>query len=443
MASMREQAEAIDALVQQAYRAGEPGAAVIVVKEGQPLYRGAVGLAQVELGVPLAPEMIFRLASITKQFTAVAVLMLMEQGKLELSDSLTRFLPDYPTHGHTITVEHLLTHTSGIRSYTDMEEWRSLWSKDFTVAELTDFFKYKPMQFAPGTRWAYNNSGYHLLGSIIEQVSGQPYGQFLQQHIFEPLGMRHSCYDDTRRIIPNRVAGYEKTPDGYLNSTYLSMTQPYAAGALLSTVDDLALWDRSLADATLISRENLKRAWSPYILADGSPTDYGYGWGVGTWQGRATAEHSGGIHGFSTFALRVPDEQVFVAVLSNNAGGPNTELLALRLAGLAMGAPYEPPAPVELDAASLDALAGVYALPEDATWTITREGGQLKAERSGWGPLTLNSVGESSFVVDGMPLFRVVFAPGTEGKPDALELHGRSGLRETATRAEGSAATAE
>src|SRR5215216_3458781 len=185
----------IDALLQAAYQPNEPGAAVIALKDQQPVFRKGYGLANLELHVPITPDTVFRLASVTKQFTAVAILMLMEQGKLALQDPITRFLPDYPTHDHTITVEHLLTHTSGIRSYTDMPEWPPLWRKDFSVGELIDSFKDQPMQFAPGTRWAYNNSGYVLLGAIIEQLSGLSYAQFVQQHIFEPLGMRQSYYD--------------------------------------------------------------------------------------------------------------------------------------------------------------------------------------------------------------------------------------------------------
>src|SRR4051812_37064486 len=227
-------------------------------------------MANFELGVPITPDMVFRLASVTKQFTAVATLMLMEQGLLALDDPITRFWPDYPTHDHTITVEHLLTHTSGIRSYTDMPDWPPLWRKDFAVQELIDYFKDQPMPFAPGTRWAYNNSGYVLLGAIIEQLSGLSYAQFMQQRIFEPLGMRQSYYDRTPQIIPKRADGYQKGADGYTNAEYLSMTQPYAAGALASTVDDLARWDRALVSGTLLQPATLARAWTPYQLADGT-----------------------------------------------------------------------------------------------------------------------------------------------------------------------------
>ena len=215
--------------------------------------------------------------------------------------------------------------------------------------------------------------------------------------------MQHTCYDDTRRIIPNRVAGYQKVADGYTNAEYLSMTQPYAAGGLLSTIDDLAIWDAALTDGKLLAPETLERAWTPYRLADGSLTEYGYGWDIGAWQGRTTIEHSGGIHGFTTYALRIAQEQVFVAVLSNNAGRSSTELLALRLAGLAMDAPYEPPTTISLDAERLDVFAGVYQLPDEAAWTLAREDERLVAQRTGWAPIPLVAIDATTFALRARP----------------------------------------
>jgi D-alanyl-D-alanine carboxypeptidase len=426
----------IDALLQAAYQPDEPGAAVIAVKDRRPVFRSAYGMANLELGVPLAPDMVFRLASITKQFTAVAILMLMEQGRLALQDPITRFLPDYPTHDHAITIEHLLTHTSGIRSYTDMPEWPPLWRKDFTTQELIDFFKYQPMQSAPGKRWAYNNSGYHLLGAIIEQVSGQSYEQFVQQHIFEPLSMRQSYYDHPTRIIPKRVAGYQKEPDGYANAEYLSMTQPYAAGALASTVDDLAQWDAALSRGALLRPETLERAWTPYRLADGSLTGYGYGWMIGEWQGRRTMEHSGGIHGFGTYALRMPAEGLFVAILSNNPGAASRELLTLKIAGLLIGQPYQEPTPIALDAQEYARLAGHYRSATGGDWTITSSDNSLLAQEAGGDQITLQPVSDSEFFMQDMPLQRLVFTFGAAGAVTGLEWRGRFGSPIEASRTE-------
>jgi CubicO group peptidase (beta-lactamase class C family) len=184
---------------------------VIVVKDGRTLFRRAYGMADLELGVPLQPDMVFRLGSITKQFTAVAILMLAEEGKLSLQDPIEKHLPGYPTQGHVITVEHLLTHTSGIQSYTDMPGWMtSRILAPMTVQELIDGFKKEPMQFAPGTRWVYNNSAYVLLGAIVEKASGKTYEAFVRERIFQPLGMSSSHYDSSEPIIPRRAPGYTR-----------------------------------------------------------------------------------------------------------------------------------------------------------------------------------------------------------------------------------------
>jgi D-alanyl-D-alanine carboxypeptidase len=427
MSTTRDTLTAIDDLIQAAYRPDAPGAAMIAVKDGQPVFRIGYGMANLELGVPITPDTVFRLASVTKQFTAVAILMLMEQGLLALDDSITRFWPDYPTHGHTITVEHLLTHTSGIRSYTDMPEWPPLWRKDFSVGELINYFKDQPMQFAPGTRWAYNNSGYVLLGAIIEQLSGLSYAQFVQQRIFEPLGMRQSYYDRTAQIIPQRAAGYQNGADGYTNAEYLSMTQPYAAGALASTVDDLARWDRALVDGTLLQPATLARAWTPYRLADGTLTDYGYGWRIGAWQGWQTMEHSGGIHGFATYALRMPSAGVFVALLSNNPGATSTELLALKIAALLLGQPYQEPTPIALSVEQLAPYVGIYRSADGNDWTIECEGERLFVQEADGPRRAILPLSATAFYRHDMPLDQVAFTLDTNHTVTALEWRGRSG----------------
>ena len=400
----------LDELFLAAYPTQEPGATVIAVKGGEVHYRKAFGMANLELRVPMAPDMVFRIGSITKQFTAVAILMLMEQGKLALDDPITRFLPDYPTHDHIITVEHLLTHTSGIQSYTGMKEWPPLMRKDFTVQEMIDFFKYRPMQFAPGKRWAYNNSGYFLLGAIIERVSEQPYARFVNERIFEPLGMRQSYYDEPAPIISRRAAGYELGPNGFTNAAYLSMTQPYAAGSLASTVDDLALWDAALYTDNLLRQETLQRAFTPYRLNDGTPTGYGYGWAIGEYEGLRTVEHGGGINGFITQVMRIPEVQAFVAVLSNRSSpSPSPSLLALQVAGLILGHPYQIPPAVALDVEALKPFIGVYRFDDGEEIMLVLDSDQLciKAEPS---PVPLVPFSEREFYVKLDPTSRVTFS---------------------------------
>jgi CubicO group peptidase (beta-lactamase class C family) len=247
--------------------------------------------------------------------------------------------------------------------------------------------------------------------------------------------MTRSLYADDIRLVRDRANGYSMNNEGIVNTAYLSMTQPYAAGGLVSNVDDLARWDAALTAGTLLAPETLQRAWTPFKLTDGKASNYGYGWGIGTWQGSATVEHGGGIHGFLTYAIRIPDEHVFVAVLSNNTGAPHIELLALRMAGLALGRPYVPPASIEVEPDRLDQYVGVYALEQDQNWTMTRQGDKLMALRSGWSPLSLMPIEPDTFCIDDMPLLRFIFTPIANGGM-RVEVHDRSGPQETATRNE-------
>jgi D-alanyl-D-alanine carboxypeptidase len=227
------------------------------------------------------------------------------------------FLPDYPTHGQTITIEQLLTHTAGIHNYTDLPELPSLWRKDLTLNDLIGLFKNQPLDFAPSEQWAYSDSGYVLLGAIIEEVSGMGYAEFIQQRIFTPLGMTHSHYDTTSEIMPGRVAGYSRTEAGFANAAYLSMALPYAGGSLAASVDDLARWDAVLYTDKLVKQTTLERAFQSATLKDGQPTGYGYGWELGNYAGHAFSEHNGAINGFSTQMMRLPSDNVYVAILTN------------------------------------------------------------------------------------------------------------------------------
>jgi CubicO group peptidase (beta-lactamase class C family) len=407
-------ADAIDALVKRSYLATSPGAAIIAVRDGKVIYRKAIGMADLELDVPLSPDSVFRLGSVTKQFTAVAILMLAEEGKLSLSDPITKFLPDYPTQGHVITVEHLLTHTSGIQSYTAMPGWMvTKIQADMSLAELIDGFKKEPMEFAPGTRWSYDNSGYILLGAIIEKASGTPYATFLKRRIFAPLGMRSTNYGSNEEIIPRRVRGYSRGAEGDANARYLSMTQPYAAGALVSTVDDLAAWDAALYTEKLVKQASLEKAWTPYVLADGKATTYGYGWSVSSLRGRPTVEHGGGIFGFSTYVLRVPKERVFVAVLCNR-DSPKTDpgIVARKTAALVLGDPFPENVAVAVAPEVLARYAGVYEIDKDSRRTVIVEGDKIFTQRTGGARAEAKPRSETEFFYENsITTFRLVTAP--------------------------------
>jgi hypothetical protein len=314
-----------------------------------------------------------------------------------------------------------------------MPEWPSLWRKDFTVQELIDFFKDQPMVSAPGTCWSYNNSGYILLGAILEKVSGQSYEQFIQQSIFEPLGMKQSYYDNPSRIIRRRVAGYDKSEAGFTNAEYLSMTQPYAAGALASTVDELALWDSALYTEQLLKQDTLRQAHSPQQLTDGSSTAYGYGWIISDYAGHRLIEHGGGIHGFRTRAIRIPEERVFVAVLSNN-GGVNPELLAFKIAALVVGQPYENPTPVVLQPDVLTLYEGVYEVHDSEEIHITREDSQLFFQYGENPRVELVPLAHNEFFFKDTPLDHLLFVRDANKVTTVVEIRGRTGIPEIAKR---------
>ncbi len=312
----------LDAAIAPSFKADEPGATVIVTKDGKTVFRKAYGMADVAKKVPMTPEAVMRIGSITKQFTSTAIMMLADEGKLSVSDDITKYLPDYPSRGKRITIEHLLTHTSGILSYTSKRGFAATMNKDMTVAEMIDGFKNEPLDFEPGSKYRYNNSGYFLLGAIIEKVSGMPYARFVEQRIFVPLGMNHTAYEGYERAAAApRASGHTPAAGHYGASTPLSMTQPYAAGAIVSTVDDLARWDVAVSSGKLLKAASWQQAFTPYALPGDTKSSYGYGWITGNVRGVPVIAHGGSINGFQAYAMRVPSEKLYVAVLTNSDAG--------------------------------------------------------------------------------------------------------------------------
>lgn len=328
----------IDAAVAPYFKADAPGGVVIVVKDRQVIYRKGFGLADVANAVPMKGGEQHRIGSLTKQFTATAILLLEQDGKLALSDRLSAYLPGYPAHGRDITIEHLLTHTAGLPNYTSKPGFRALLNKDLAVHEVIDTFKDDPLEFAPGSKHAYSNSGYVLLGAVIEKVSGMSYAQFVERRIFSPLGMKDTAYDGHARGAAPRAVAHSTTPGGFRLATHMSMTLPYAAGALVSTADDLARWNDAIVEGKLLKPANWQRAFTPSKLTHGESTGYGYGWRIDTLQGRLRIWHGGGAPGHSAHALRLPEEKLFVAVLVNNdRHSESTGVIANRAAAAALG----------------------------------------------------------------------------------------------------------
>lgn len=370
-----------DKLLSEQFKPGETGCAALVASKGQIIYKKAFGMANLELNVPMQPDMVFRIGSITKQFTAVAILQLMEQGKLSLQDDITKFIPDYPTQGYKITIEHLLTHTSGIKSYTNVPEFAGYSRIDKTPEEVIKIFRNQPMEFAPGTKWNYNNSGYFLLGYIIEKASGKSYPDYIEENFFKPLGMTGSLFGSDTKIVKNRASGYQPDGDGVQNAEIMSMTLPYSAGSIQSTVEDLFKWNQAVHSYKLVKKETLQKAFTEYKLSDGKGTAYGYGWMLKQLQGSPTIEHGGAINGYLCNAIYLPDQDVFVAVFSNS-NGKSPDQVSLRMAAAAIGKPYNL-TEIQVDPASLDQYTGVYENQDGQKRNITKEGNQLFSQRPG------------------------------------------------------------
>lgn len=293
-----------------------PGAAFMVVRKGEVIYQKAFGKANIELGVNLTTESVFQLGSMTKQFTAVAILLLEQQGKLKVTDPISKYIPDYPG-GDKITIHHLLTHTSGIKDFTKMKALADIAQKEMTPKMMVDFFKDEPVDFVPGERFEYNNSGYVLLGYLIELVSGETYADFIQQHIFDRLGMNHSYYASDRKVIANRAYGYQKKESGFVNKTAINFSVPFASGALMSTLGDLLKWQNALVNNKLLNTAETQQAFSRYKLNNGELFNYGYGWHIKEIGGITVSTHGGSIFGFKSMGVYVPGEDIYVVGLTN------------------------------------------------------------------------------------------------------------------------------
>ena len=392
---------------------------VLVAKDGKPVYRQGFGYANRELDVEMKPEHLLRLGSITKQFTGAAILQLAEQGKLSVSDPVSKYYAAAPAAWSKITIQHLLNHRSGIPSYTGLP---GFFQKQSTLArtpeEIVQLTQDMPLEFEPGSQFAYNNTGYVLLGYIIEKVSGQTYEDYLQQHIFTPLGLAHTGYDSSKALLPGRAAGYGFADGKWNNSDYISMTLPHAAGSLYANVDDLLTWQDALFAGKVVSPASFAAMTTDY------GNGYGYGIGAGDFQGHKSIRHSGGIPGFSTYMSRFPDDGMTFIVLSNLESAPSNRI-ANELARLWLGLPAPPPpaalVAVDVKPEVLDRYLGVYELMKDFNITITRNGGVLSAQATGQEAFTLTATSDTEFHFQAAGI-RIVFPDG-EGPAQSFTLH--------------------
>lgn len=379
------------------FRDQQPGGVVLVTRGDQVLLRQAYGLADVENGVAMRPEAALRLASVSKQFTAVAVLQLVQAGKLGLGATLESLDPALNGPLSQVTVQQLLTHTSGIKNISSIAASKAARREETDAVSLLGYFKDLPLEFAPGTRFRYSNSNYIVLTHLIQRLSGQSYAVHMQQAIFQPLGMRHTRYDDHLAVIAGRARGYRRVQGELQNADFISMSQPQGAGGLISTVDDLALWHRALRDGVLLPSSVLAQATAKPPLADGKPSPYGFGWIIGQVQGLSDVEHGGFINGFNSYVVRLKEPDVFVTVLTNAEFLDPTNL-SLRLAAIAAGKPYAPAVALgEKDKIWL----GRYVLAEDDVRVLAAVDGKLQLQREGDEPVPVSPHADGRYYLDG------------------------------------------
>jgi CubicO group peptidase (beta-lactamase class C family) len=396
----------------------------LVARGAEVLFSRGFGSANLEWDIPNAPNTKFRLGSITKQFTAASILLLEERGKLNTADLVKKHLPDAPAAWDTVTLFHVLTHTSGIPSFTGFPDYAKLEPFSATPLELLARFRDKPLEFEPGEKWNYSNSGYVLLGYLVEKISGQPYDKFVQENIFTPLGMKDSGYDSTSAIIPRRASGYVSRAGRFEHAGFIHMSIPHGAGALYSTCEDLLKWEQGLFGGKLLQPASLQKMTSPF------KNDYGFGVGIATQAGRKVVAHGGGIEGFNTQLSYYPEEKMTVVVLANiNGNAPGD--IAGKLAAVAHGETVKLSSErkeITLDPKILSRYVGAYRLDPAGNMLITLDGSQLMSKLGNQQAIPIFPESATRFflkVVDAQLEFAIVEG---DAKASQLTLHqnGRS-----------------
>ena len=409
--------------------------AVLVARGNDILLDKGYGFANLEWNIPDSPKTKFRLGSITKQFTAASILLLEERGKLSVNDSVKKYMADAPAAWDKITIFNLLTHTSGIPSFTSFPDYPKLEPFPATPAELVARFRDKPLDFQPGEKWSYSNSGYVLLGYLIERISGDSYAHFVQDNIFKPLVMADSGYDSNSAVIQNRASGYTPGQNGIVNAGYIDMTIPLSAGALYSTTEDLLRWEQGLFAGKLVSPASLKKMTTPF------KNDYGFGLGIRAVNGQEQIDHGGGIEGFNTMLSYYPAEKLTVVVLAN-LNGAAPEEIAADLHTLAEGGTVVLTSErrvVKLDPKIFDGYVGSYQLAPNFILKITREGDRFITQATGQGQVEIFPEGDHDFFAKVVNA-QITFVTTSQGRATELILH-QGGRDQHAPRVEG--ATAE
>jgi CubicO group peptidase (beta-lactamase class C family) len=408
----------MDQIVRAAVDAEAFTGSVLVARDGEILLDRGYGFANREWSTPNDGDTKFRLGSLSKQFTAVAIMILNERGRVDLDAPVKTFLSDAPAAWDGVTVRHLLTHTSGVPSLTSFDDFQSLKTLPATLDSLIGRFRDRALDFQPGEGWSYSNSGYILLTAIVEKASGKPYAEFIAETLFQPLGMSDSGYDSHAAILPRRASGYTPTARGLVNADYVDMTIPQGAGALYSTTRDLLKWEQGLFGGRLLKPESLALLTTPVR------NNYAYGLVVTEAGGNRTVGHSGGIEGFNTHLAYDPDRRLTVVVLGN-LNGPGPDQVAGSLLALARGEtvtlPNERQA-VVVAPEVLRAYEGVYELAPTFAITVSLVGGKLMAQATGQQAFQLHPESDSRFFLREVEA-QVSFTRDASGSVDGLVLH--------------------
>lgn len=438
-------AKQVDTILAEAFAGDEPGAAVIVLHEGHEVLREGYGMADMELGVPVRPEMVFRIGSVTKQFTAAAVMKLVERGEISLEDSLRMFIPRLPGRFGPVRVKHLLSNTSGIPDYMQSEEFDRLIETDYhyivneelDLDKILEIIAESDLAHEPGAGYSYSNSNYFLLATIIEEVSGGPYFEFLKREILDPAGMVNTYYMAGATFVPGRVPVHLEFEGQIIKSPHRCMgsTMGFGCGGLWSNVDDMARYVRALEAGELVTAETLAEMSAPYILADGSPSRYGLGWQTSRLKGRDMVFHGGDYLGYSALILWIPSFDIFVAILSNDGRihAFNLDYPARKVAALLFGDPFPEWEALEMSREDLHKYVGTYRISENNMREFIVEDGRAYTRRNGRSMLEVYPASDSTFFYT-VTLSYIEFEFDEEGVPVRMIMHRDTGDDETAER---------
>ena len=412
--------ESLKAFLDEQVDDATPGFVVMASRDGEVILDQAAGTANAEEKKPMSSDLRFLIGSVSKQFTAAAILKLQEDGKLSVEDRLSKYISDHKS-GDQITLHHLLTHTSGITNYTDNPVFGLTMNMETSEADLIKSFQYSDLLFTPGDQFAYCNSGYFLLGHIVGKVSGKSLKQYTHETFFEPLGMNDTGFHDARWDYPEEATGHNMA-EGQVDTTKSwNLTRAGGAGAMYSTAGDLIKWNEALFAGKVLSDDSLKHAFSPAKLNDGSTSDYGYGFMVGTHRGLPTIWHTGGLDGFVSFLIRYPKQKLTVVALHNSMPSqdlPSHVVMGRNLAEQILWREMQPRrARVEyaIDPKLLDDFVGTYDYGKPIMMEVTREGDQLHAQLTGQEKFPIYAMDDSSFFWK-ITEAEVEFERGKDGK---------------------------